>query len=145
MFLKLIGDMAKFRGDSAFSTWLYRLVVNACVDRARRVRAEPIVDDPVALDRVTDPVSLHDEVLARAKSSSPSRTRSASLPPKLRLPILLRYFDELSYVRHGCRAQLFDRHRVVASQPRAPAARTEAGAASGGPAREGTVRGHATC
>jgi RNA polymerase sigma-70 factor (ECF subfamily) len=41
-----------FRGDSAVTTWLHRVVVNACLDRLRRAKvraAEPLPDD---LDRV---------------------------------------------------------------------------------------------
>ena len=37
-----------FRGDSAVTTWLHRIVVNACLDRARRRkvrRSEPLPDD----------------------------------------------------------------------------------------------------
>jgi RNA polymerase sigma-70 factor, ECF subfamily len=30
-----------FRGDSAVTTWLHRIVINACLDRARRVAARP--------------------------------------------------------------------------------------------------------
>src|SRR3990170_2117485 len=30
-----------FRGDSAVTTWLHRIVVNACLDRMRRQRARP--------------------------------------------------------------------------------------------------------
>jgi len=32
-----------FRGDSAVTTWLHRIVVNACVDRMRRKAARPAV------------------------------------------------------------------------------------------------------
>lgn len=34
---------ARFRGDAAVTTWLHRIVVNACLDRARRRRAAPTV------------------------------------------------------------------------------------------------------
>src|SRR3954452_11232311 len=37
-----------FRGDSAVTTWLHRIVVNACLDRRRRRavrRTEPLPDD----------------------------------------------------------------------------------------------------
>ena len=35
-----------FRGDSAVTTWLHRIVVNACLDRIRRQRAHPTVPLP---------------------------------------------------------------------------------------------------
>ena len=59
-----------FRGDAAVTTWLHRIVVNACLDRLRRRRArpaDPLPDDPevVAPDRsvgartaLTDPADL---------------------------------------------------------------------------------------
>src|SRR5713101_3525243 len=34
---------ASFRGDSAVTTWLHRIVVNACLDRMRRRKARPEV------------------------------------------------------------------------------------------------------
>ena len=37
---------AKFRGDSAVTTWLHRIVVNACLDRMRRRQAHPTVPLP---------------------------------------------------------------------------------------------------
>lgn len=36
----------KFRGDSAVTTWLHRIVVNACLDRVRRHRARPTAELP---------------------------------------------------------------------------------------------------
>lgn len=36
----------RFRGDSAVTTWLHRIVVNSCVDRLRRRRAHPTVPLP---------------------------------------------------------------------------------------------------
>jgi RNA polymerase sigma-70 factor, ECF subfamily len=37
---------ARFRGDSAVTTWLHRIVVNACLDRVRRRQAHPTVPLP---------------------------------------------------------------------------------------------------
>src|SRR6266513_4238063 len=37
-FLKLINSIGQFRGNSEFTTWLYRLVINACIDEQRRRR-----------------------------------------------------------------------------------------------------------
>jgi RNA polymerase sigma-70 factor (ECF subfamily) len=43
---------ASFRGEAAVTTWLHRIVVNACLDQRRRQAARPIVPsgDEVALD-----------------------------------------------------------------------------------------------
>ena len=43
---------AEFRGDAAVTTWLHRIVVNACLDQLRRRAARPTVpaDDEAALD-----------------------------------------------------------------------------------------------
>ncbi len=39
---------ADFRGDAAVTTWLHRIVVNACFDRLRRLKARP--SDPLPDD-----------------------------------------------------------------------------------------------
>jgi RNA polymerase sigma-70 factor (ECF subfamily) len=36
----------RFRGESAVTTWLHRIVVNSCLDRARRRQARPTVALP---------------------------------------------------------------------------------------------------
>ena len=43
---------ADFRGDAAVTTWLHRIVVNACLDQVRRKAARPTAtaDDEAALD-----------------------------------------------------------------------------------------------
>src|SRR5437762_2167528 len=38
VFLKLMTTISQFRGDAEFTTWLYRLVVNACIDEQRKRR-----------------------------------------------------------------------------------------------------------
>lgn len=55
---------ATFRGDAAVTTWLHRIVVNACLDRVRRRAARPVVnsgdrllDTAAAAVPVSDPVS----------------------------------------------------------------------------------------
>jgi RNA polymerase sigma-70 factor (ECF subfamily) len=98
VFLKLIGGMTRYRGDSAFSTWLYRIVVNACVDRSRRHRAEVAVPEPEALAAVVvDSALSHEALFARSEVAQTVKDAVAALPPKLRMAILMRYFDELSY------------------------------------------------
>jgi RNA polymerase sigma-70 factor (ECF subfamily) len=96
VFLKLMGTIAQYRGDSQFATWLYRLVMNACLDRKRRANARPVVSDPAVLDALVSPGSQEDD-LARREMGRAVRIAVSALPAKLRLTILLRYFADLSY------------------------------------------------
>ena len=96
VFLKLMREMVRFRGDAAFSTWLYRLVVNACVDRSRSRRRDAVGEDPVVLDRLATH-SSHEELFARREVAESVQRAIATLPGKLRAAILLRYFEDLSY------------------------------------------------
>ncbi|WP_027342861.1 RNA polymerase sigma factor SigM [Hamadaea tsunoensis] len=44
--LKAYRSAAGFRGEAAVTTWLHRIVVNACLDRVRRRQARPTVPLP---------------------------------------------------------------------------------------------------
>ncbi|MER7587181.1 RNA polymerase sigma factor SigM [Micromonospora sp. NPDC127501] len=78
---------ARFRGDSAVTTWLHRIVVNACLDRIRRRQAHPTVPLPDG-NRAEDgtgglepaaPVTDHDTVLVvrEALAALPLEQRAA--------------------------------------------------------------------
>jgi len=43
-FVKVHRNLARFQGTSSFYTWLYRIVVNLCIDRKRRAKKAINVD-----------------------------------------------------------------------------------------------------
>lgn len=51
-------NSASFRGDSAITTWLHRIVVNACLDRLRRRKARPTVPIPTYEDGTDKDVAV---------------------------------------------------------------------------------------
>jgi RNA polymerase sigma-70 factor, ECF subfamily len=65
-FLSAFRAAGRFRGDAAVTTWLHRIVVNACLDRLRRKSLRPAVSmgDDEALDslapKAVDPTSAHE-------------------------------------------------------------------------------------
>jgi len=96
VFLKLITTIGQFKGDARFSTWLYRLVVNACQDTARRRKSAVSATDRSRLEEFAVPGSQEDDY-ARAQMARSVRAAVSALPPKFRIAVLLRYFDDLSY------------------------------------------------
>ncbi|HXM40512.1 MAG TPA: sigma-70 family RNA polymerase sigma factor [Bryobacteraceae bacterium] len=96
VFLKLMTSIRQYRGDAEFSTWLYRLVVNACMDAARSRKSEPAISDPARMEAFAEQGS-QEEDYAREQMANSVRAAVTALPPKFRIAVLLRYFDDLSY------------------------------------------------
>ncbi|GAA5189093.1 RNA polymerase sigma factor SigM [Rugosimonospora acidiphila] len=71
----------RFRGEAAVTTWLHRIVVNACLDRIRRRQARPTValadSDPVPTPAVDSDTALD------------VRAALARLPEEQRLALIL--------------------------------------------------------
>ena len=84
-----------FRGDSAVTTWLHRIVVNACLDRLRRRAARPAV---TGLDeRVMDVLAPAPGADASASTETSLDVMAAlrTLPPDQRAVLVL--VDMLGY------------------------------------------------
>jgi RNA polymerase sigma-70 factor, ECF subfamily len=96
IFLKLMTNIGQFRGDSAFTTWLYRLVVNACTDEHRKRKRFLPFGQSVAVSKVEER-KPQETKYARREIGESVQAAISELKPKLRMPILLRYVEELSY------------------------------------------------
>jgi RNA polymerase sigma-70 factor (ECF subfamily) len=96
VFLKLMDTIGQFKGHADFSTWLYRFVVNACVDRTRSAWRHLTPTEPAALDRHPGSSSPELELATRERARA-VQTALAGLTPPVRMAILLRYFEDLSY------------------------------------------------
>ncbi len=80
-----------FRGQSAVTTWLHRITVNACLDRARKAasRKTAPVDDADRLDQLLEP---HESAEAPAERQDLHReliAALATLPPEQRAALVL--------------------------------------------------------
>ena len=96
IFLKLFTAIRQFRGDSEFTTWLYRLVVNACLDERRRRRRLLPWGETVAMSNPAEK-KPQEKQYARLEIAEAVREAIGELKPKFRLPILLKYIEGLSY------------------------------------------------
>jgi RNA polymerase sigma-70 factor (ECF subfamily) len=96
IFLKLFTAIRQFRGESEFTTWLYRLVVNACLDERRRRRRLLPWGETVAMRKACER-KPQEKQYARREVSEAVQAAIGELKPKFRLPILLKYIEGLSY------------------------------------------------
>ncbi len=95
-FVKLFSCIRDFRGQSSLDTFLYRLVVNHCLDRKRRDRRLlPLVDEWAATLFAKD--SSPAEELLRSELANTVRQAVEKLAPELRMVIVLRYTEGLAY------------------------------------------------
>src|SRR5947209_4774584 len=108
-FVRLLRSLHTYRGETKFTTWLYRLVTNICLDGLRR-RGRPVesLDEPVGgsgddtqsagerladNDRWTHP----EEQIELRESATEVRRALEQLPATQRLALTLHYFQEMRY------------------------------------------------
>jgi RNA polymerase sigma-70 factor (ECF subfamily) len=90
-FVKAFRQIDQFRGESGFYAWLYRIVINLCLDRMRRKCA-------------TSEFSLEATILPTAFSRSPDLDKRLAveqilntLSPPMRAALVLREVEGLDY------------------------------------------------
>jgi RNA polymerase sigma-70 factor, ECF subfamily len=104
-FTKAYQSLDRFKGDSQFYTWVYRIAYNLCVDHRRREAKQPLVSidtDASGEDRQLPlPDQTHDdqpfERVRDAEIGQRVRDAIAGLTPDHRAVILLREVEGLSY------------------------------------------------
>jgi RNA polymerase sigma-70 factor (ECF subfamily) len=93
-FVQAYRSLASFHGQSSFSTWLYRIAVNLCLNHRRATRRE----DPMEVNgNVPD---AREDSLARLLAAERDRALAAAieeLPPQQRATLTLRVYQGLGH------------------------------------------------
>lgn len=107
-FIKTYRALPKFRGDSEFFTWIYRIALNTAKNHlVRRSRRPPASDIDVSdAEQIIPDARLKDEatpeqILQRNEIQRVIVDAIDQLPEKLRTAITLREYDGLSYEQIG--------------------------------------------
>jgi RNA polymerase sigma-70 factor, ECF subfamily len=107
VFIRVYQAGERYRPDARFSTWLYRIAINLCLNEARKYKYKVNIksmDQPIQIGHSEavwdiedqDSISSYEMVEAIEKEKSIQQAMSA-LPDKQRLALLLRIFSEFSY------------------------------------------------
>jgi len=95
-FVRAWKGLKNFKGQSALSTWLYRIAVNVCLNRIaeKRPKGEPIeLTEHVADARIEG--AQH--AMIREERAAVVRKAIANLPDKQRATLILRTYHEMSH------------------------------------------------
>ena len=93
VFLKAYKAIGRFRGDSSFSTWLYRIGVNTCLNF--RSGRRPEVEELSEALPDKGPGAL--AVLEQEERAASVRAAVARLPEKQRATLILKIYHELTH------------------------------------------------
>lgn len=104
-FGKAFKSIDSYTPDFAFSTWLFRIATNNCIDFIRKKRAPTVSMDNLYTDIDGENVAINipsenldpEEIIIDRQKKETMREIVAKLKPHYKILIELRYFDEKTY------------------------------------------------
>jgi len=95
VFLRAFRHLPRFKQESALSTWLHRIAVNTCLNRAAEKKrlASPLDGIDIPDVQALDPLHL----VIRDQAAGAVRAAIRQLPPKQRATVILRVYEGLSH------------------------------------------------
>lgn len=94
VFLRVFKARRRYRPQGAFSTWLYRIVLNVARDAARRRRTEPLGNhEPVSRNEPAEQLAEQREVRRQVTAAL------EALPEPLREPLVLKHYSDLTFAQ----------------------------------------------
>jgi len=106
IFLKVFTSLNKFRGESSFATWLYRIATNECINRLKRPKFLPLEElrkeyeneiKSLKPPQLIDNSPLPEELAERSEIQQLVHKAMDELPDHYRLIITLRHLQGFSY------------------------------------------------
>ncbi|MFZ5517162.1 MAG: sigma-70 family RNA polymerase sigma factor [Candidatus Zhuqueibacterota bacterium] len=103
-FIKAFASLASFNDEYAFSTWLYKIAINNCIDHFRKRKLKTFsLDKPISSKdgeihrEFPDAGNRPDKTLLTKEKDKLIEDAIQSLPEKYRISIILRHNEDKSY------------------------------------------------
>ena len=100
-FVKAFKNIEKFRGDSSFYTWIYRIAINTAKNLlSSKARSSEVYDDEIMELKLSESAVTTENpenILEAEEVRSKMMDAIQSLPDDIRTTLSLREFDGLSY------------------------------------------------
>jgi RNA polymerase sigma factor (sigma-70 family) len=98
-FVRAFQSLRGFRGEASVQTWLLRIAVNLCKSRRSeywRRRVQLLEAEPACFSEPAATAALAEGLMLQAEWEHALRGALARLPDRLRLPIVLHFFEDLT-------------------------------------------------
>lgn len=102
IFLKIFRNLVGFKGESKFSSWMFRIAVNDCIDHRRRLK----VRKEQSLDRIQefgfDVVDEHEETniegrILAAETKRELKAALEDLPAKQKAVVVMKIYQDMTF------------------------------------------------
>ena len=100
VFIRAFRGLKTFKGDASLGTWLYRIAVNASLNKVGAKRPRPVSLDPLILaadERLVSAAESPTDALLRDERAAHVRAAIARLPRKQRATLILRVYHDLPH------------------------------------------------
>jgi len=101
--IAIVRGLPRYDGRAAFSTWVYRVTTNACLDELRRRRRRPLPTEVVPDALSTGPETQWEDMLAQRDELD---TGLMQLPEQYRAPLVLRDVIGMDYAEIAAALEL---------------------------------------
>jgi RNA polymerase sigma-70 factor (ECF subfamily) len=96
-FVKAYEALGSFRGDAKLYTWLYKIMLNAVIQRSRKRKTRKMVGLEEVAETMESGELSADNSMIRRETTKIIEKAIDTLPPKQREVFLMRFYDELPY------------------------------------------------
>ena len=97
VFLRVYESLNKFRAESGFYTWLYRITVNVSLNAIRKKRVKDFIKFEEIAETLVSEEDRTDSRILRQEYETTLEKAIQRLPPKQKLVFIMKYYDEISF------------------------------------------------